>query len=595
MASTFQYRPLLETEIRLLWIAKRREGDVLECTLRHFRLDTKPKYTALSYVWGNPDDTVRLTLEGCDFYVTRNLHQALLQVHSWDHMHTVGRDIFKTQGPWLLWADAICIDQKNMAERLREIPRMRNIYSSAASVLGWLGVYPPELPEARVAAVPGNFEEFTKDFFAIIALPWFSRVWIVQECAAARNDPILTLGRLFVPFDCLRCIYSLYAYRKEWLARPVDTGIGPVSEIRLWHQHPKRAHRIFDNHIATQDLDALEPGSTMNFSHRLNLVLKMAARAPFHSTIPHDMIYGVLSMASAGLERLPSELKPDYSQPFSNVCRSYASFIAKHTGDLSFLWRFRDDDNGSHFDRTQGKIPSWVPNFSNPAYLTSLRSKIRSKPLFSADGRVMSVEGVQVDTIYTIADHSKRLSNASGAFNPLAFRAFQIYELFEAAAAIQGITVDMILNAFLKSFENIVDRVYDQSESEVDVASVVFMSWVRKNAKETGELDFVKDENTENHSERVNLMIEKIERHLVLGGFFLTENGSIYASRWGYEAIQKSDILCFLSGAPSPAILRPNGSQYRFLNVATHFAGPRLEDIEQNASVWEDSKIFPLV
>jgi hypothetical protein len=98
MASTFQYRPLLEAEIRLLWIAKRREGDVLECRLQHFQLDTKPQYTALSYVWGNPDDTVGLTLEGCDFYVTRNLHEALLQVHSWDNMHSVSVISLKRRG-----------------------------------------------------------------------------------------------------------------------------------------------------------------------------------------------------------------------------------------------------------------------------------------------------------------------------------------------------------------------------------------------------------------------------------------------------------------------------------------------------------------
>ena len=205
------------------------------------------------------------------------------------------------------------------------------------------------------------------------------------------------------------------------------------------------------------------------------------------------------------------------------------------------------------------------------------------------------MDGVQSDTIYAVTDPPTGHSSVSGTFNFLTFRACQICKLFEAAAAIQGITVDMILKAFLKRFENMVDRVYDQGESEVGVASIVFMSWVRKNAKETGELDLVQDENTGNHSDRVNLMIQTIKRHLVCGDFFLTESGSIWASGWGNEAIQKSDILCLLSGAPSPAILRPKGSQYQYLNVATHFAGPRLEDIEKNASVWEDSKIFPLV
>jgi len=480
---------------------------MLHCRLQHFQLETKPQYIALSYVWGNPNDTVQLQLEGHNFCVTRNLHEALSQVHNWQCFHPENRNCFQPEGPpWLFWVDAICIDQKNMAERLREIPRMKNIYSSANRVLGWLGPYLPDLPERRVAAVfskaidialntsqeerfdsiirpqhpiksevTDNFEEFTKDFFAVIAIPWFSRVWIIQEAAAARNDPILALGRIFVPFDCLRCMFSLYAYRKEWSVRPNDTGLGPISEIRVWHQGPELGHRIFDNPVAPKELGALEAGSITNFACRLNLVLKMAARAPFYSTVPHDMIYSVLSMAAAELAKIPKELEPDYSKQFSDVCRSYARFIAENTGDLGFLWRFRHKDNVHHFDRTQGKIPSWVPNFSNGAPLAKLTSNIRAKPSFSADGRVMLLEGVQVDTISAIADHLTEQSNAAKQFRTQACR---IYKLLEASARIRGVSVNVALHAWLKRFENMVDRVYDQSESEVAAASLVFMSWV---------------------------------------------------------------------------------------------------------------------
>ncbi|KAH9206182.1 hypothetical protein DL95DRAFT_488349 [Leptodontidium sp. 2 PMI_412] len=509
-----------------------------------------------------------------------------------------------------------------MAERLREIPRMKNIYSSANQVLGWLGPYPPDLPERRVAAVfdkameitlktsqeerfdlvmrqqhpiqcevSENFEEFTNDFFAIIALPWFSRVWIIQEAAAACNDPILALGRLFVPFDCLRCMYSLYAYRMEWWVRPNDTGLGPISEIRVWLQDPERGHRLFDNPVAPEDLEALEAGSMMNFARRLNLVLKMAARATFYSTVPHDMIYSVLSMTAAKLAKIPKELEPDYSKQFSDVCRSYARFIAENTGDLGFLWRFRHNDNARHFDRTQGKIPSWVPNFSNRAHMASLTSKIRAKPSFSADGRMMVLEGVQVDTISAVADHLTGQSNAATHFKTQACR---IYELLEASAKIRGVSANVVLHDWLKPFENMVDRVYDQSESEVAVASLVFMSWVQSNAEEPCEIALAQGKDTDCHSPRVKLMIGNIRRSLVRDDFFLTARGNIWASRFGNDAVRESDILCMLSGAPTPAILRPNGTQFLYLNVAKQFAGPDFEDILNGVSVWEDTKVFSL-
>jgi Heterokaryon incompatibility protein (HET) len=337
MAPTFEYRPISEMEIRLLWITNTRDGDVLECRLQHFWLESKPQYTALSYVWGDPDDTVRLLLEDCDFHVTRNLHEALLQVRRWRKDPRFDyRDCFQAQGPWLLWIDAICIDQKNMAERLREIPRMKDIYSSAVTVLGWLGLPPPDIDELRIAAVfrkaaqiwlktsqnerfdlimkpehpvrnevSVNFEGFTKDFFTIIGLPWFSRVWIIQECAAARDDPILALGRVFTQFDCIRCLFSLYAYRHEWLIQPPNSGLGQISEIRVWYQDPELIHRILDNQEVPTGLDTSGSGCITNFARRLNIVLKTAALGHFSSTAPHDMLYGVLSMASEGIRTLP--------------------------------------------------------------------------------------------------------------------------------------------------------------------------------------------------------------------------------------------------------------------------------------------------
>ena len=81
-----------------MWITNTREGDVLECRLQHFWLESKPRYTAISYVWGDANDTILLSLEGCDFYVTRNLHEALLQVRRWRNQPNLDHsNVFQAQ------------------------------------------------------------------------------------------------------------------------------------------------------------------------------------------------------------------------------------------------------------------------------------------------------------------------------------------------------------------------------------------------------------------------------------------------------------------------------------------------------------------
>jgi hypothetical protein len=51
--------------------------------------------------------------------------------------------------------------------------------------------------------------------------------------------------------------------------------------------------------------------------------------------VPHDMIYGILSLAHTG--NFPKELAPDYNLPHTKVYWEYFRFIAKHTGNLSLL------------------------------------------------------------------------------------------------------------------------------------------------------------------------------------------------------------------------------------------------------------------
>jgi hypothetical protein len=114
-------------EIRLLKLHPESDPDCdIVCELSTVSLDTRPIYRALSYTWGDANDTNLIILDGHRFAVTRNLKKALLRLRGLD-----------TESP--IWIDAICINQINVTERMQQVELMRCIYESTSEVIVWLG------------------------------------------------------------------------------------------------------------------------------------------------------------------------------------------------------------------------------------------------------------------------------------------------------------------------------------------------------------------------------------------------------------------------------------------------------------------------
>jgi hypothetical protein len=84
-------------------------------------------YTALSYVWGPPKFDVEFHLKsGSRIKITTSLNCAL------QHLRT------EEQSVWL-WIDQLCINQKDVREKERQIPLMGLIYRHATNTVIWLG------------------------------------------------------------------------------------------------------------------------------------------------------------------------------------------------------------------------------------------------------------------------------------------------------------------------------------------------------------------------------------------------------------------------------------------------------------------------
>lgn len=144
-----------------------------------------PPYTALSYVWGPPENTKTILISGRPFSVRVNLWDFLDRVRQSDSLE-------------YMWADALCIDQSSNAERNHQVALMGEIYSRASKVVAWLGAGPPKLVHAFGELSLMKPAEITKQFDWNRALirrfgpvfreaSYWRRAWIVQEYVLAEN------------------------------------------------------------------------------------------------------------------------------------------------------------------------------------------------------------------------------------------------------------------------------------------------------------------------------------------------------------------------------------------------------------------------
>jgi len=102
------YQPLTPNgrETRLITIQPSdNPSSPIECTIRNILLDDPPRFTALSYAWGDPKVTALPYLKGSKIQVTTNLESALRTIR--DKMDEAD-----------FWVDAICINQNQCVKGL---------------------------------------------------------------------------------------------------------------------------------------------------------------------------------------------------------------------------------------------------------------------------------------------------------------------------------------------------------------------------------------------------------------------------------------------------------------------------------------------
>lgn len=135
MAFRFQYTQLNEERdwsyIRLLTLYPLNSPETINCTITRHRLSAAPIFNALSYTWGSEIDVKSICIDGRTQSVRRNL---------WDFLRYLCAMQTFEKGKFVVWADAVCIDQHNVVKRNQQVSMMGHIYSSADCVIAWIRV-----------------------------------------------------------------------------------------------------------------------------------------------------------------------------------------------------------------------------------------------------------------------------------------------------------------------------------------------------------------------------------------------------------------------------------------------------------------------
>jgi Heterokaryon incompatibility protein (HET) len=451
-------------EIRLLKLLSKNGNERLKlipaCHIFHASLHDKPKYVALSYVWGNSSESRLILVENSPIRVNKNLYDAIMALRPPDDGLTI-------------WIDSLSINQSDDDEKSWQVGLMTDIYRQAYKVLAWLGPaesdddsvmdylntlgakaeafgmdsgpepfqevwqilasQPPELRDPSrstdmMRTPAGKTFMFSQDalhnlFYSIsgwhgqdnllpvagikcfFTRPWWGRIWVLQEITLPENAEFICGTKSITRRRCSAALNAYCALRSVLLTRFANE---PLSLTQYQHQ-------IISNLF--QHRPTLMLSSWMVYRYcRFPLAALLRAtcvgsinlrrHGPHHleSTDPRDKIFALLGLAADREELEELGVFPDYSKSCKEIYTTTMAALLQqgHISLLSFC----------QSPKRQSDLPSWVPDWSRS--MTDMLQDVENDhiavyPRFSASGvesghskltvmrREGAVEGISVE------------------------------------------------------------------------------------------------------------------------------------------------------------------------------------------------------
>lgn len=339
--------------IRLLTLLPGRHGEPICANLTSVDLldASCPQFEALSYCWGQPfgnqrhdkssDSTIITCLDDDhgihQVQVSPNLGSALLHLRNSIHPRT-------------LWVDQLCINQADEAERAQQVGMMSHIYSGAESVIVWLGagdadtecsvdtvnkLMPHYVMPTKEAlsdgslkvGLPGvsNDDLPIKEVNRVLALPWFSRVWVVQEVWLARRS-IFMYGRRTLSWETI------------WKAN-VWSKYGSFEVPGTQHTNLALIWTSFAEICCSKDGHTTMAKTSLP-SRQDKLLTLVIQGLDLRASDPRDHIYGLYGLVEIALssqDQWNQLIYPDYQKSASELFMDFTIWVILGTKSLRIL------------------------------------------------------------------------------------------------------------------------------------------------------------------------------------------------------------------------------------------------------------------
>jgi hypothetical protein len=571
--------------IRLIFIHPANdEGERLECTCLPFDIDKAPPYEALSYAWGTIQQPHEILCNGQAIGIQPSLLTAL-------------RRLRLSQSERVLWADAICINQSDNAEKSHQVPLMGRIYSNAERVIVWLG--PGDSQKTQTAfetlwhiasacyqynqengiddedfladhgAVTLPVEAFAPSAFAslkeLFSKHWFSRIWCVQEIRLAR-DALVLWGQDELSWKDL-------AMGASWIFDRAK---------RRWDESDPLASYIFN-------VDTIN-ATIMHYASAPTLLELFRSLRGFQASDPRDKVYGVLNLISLRAEREAIEV--DYSKTVGQVyadtvlvvIRLYsrlttltyvthsAEYAAQELGDSN------EEHDKSHdsYDKT---YRSWAPLWNGPTHTLLLglngSNDCPWKPCgedvtcvpntYHPETEQLCLRGIMYEKVQEVEDavaHSTWNARTLADLHPF----FNVYTRLRTAPfstnpneefeqRISKLARTVTAGSWKSRYLQYLDA------NDQEIYWWAFMQFMARMI----ELQDTGDEGPFQHSTDWKGFEEEAFSTCEHRRMFWTEHGCLGL---GPACMRAGDVVVVLHGGNTPYVLRPRGDKYLFMGQA---------------------------
>jgi hypothetical protein len=555
-------RPLTGQEVRLLEVYPSRfADDALRCRRFQINLDAIEMYPyeALSYVWGDESNQTRIICDGSPVSVTTSLADALKKLRLPERSR-------------LIWADALCIDQTNALEKNCQIPIMGEIYSMAERVVVWLGEVDSAQREGvhivvqhiancvRRIRAEGGFDEDSMEGYEAVqipddylttatqaalrrfySIPWFSRIWCIQEIVLAQ-DAIMLWGE----------------HEFLW----ADVGM-----IAAWLHEivPERALE-YDTDAFYADIDAGNAYDMYRFQRTPNGLLELLEYCNFFkASNPRDRVYGLLALVEPKEEA--KALCVDYNKSVGEV---YADTVVAWIQ----LYRNLTPLSFAHYDRAFHRslesFTSWTPKWDTfqalrqiPAHGSSL-SACKKIPVKSVDASKINsqrlcLKGIQyreVTNVYGIMDIDTLEDHKKHPF-------VDCYHVIVGQLDPDITEMPPMLHVLARTLT----AGGNSSRADITTASmeeqwIFSLSLLALVVYHAAGVDYTARRNELLPQET---FYDEAEIVCMNRRLFKTENEDFGL---GPESMREGDVIVVLFGGDAPLVLRPNDESYLFIGQA---------------------------